>query len=402
MRTHEDHVSASARTTMWRAQLKRVVIKGGVTLALLGAVVAYFALTPRSQPCWPKPEGYVPASLLTPSTLPPQEAHPKLKRPITLLLGGDLMLGRGITRSLQRSAGYHPFYGLDAPTPVDLVHVNLESVISALHPEWPWKAYRFRMPPEFLPRALKLTGRNVRKAQLAVSLANNHSLDFGVAGLKDTLLALKQQGVSVAGAGHNASEAWAPALLTVQGQRVGLLSITDHCGCLDMCGWLATTTRPGVAYAYLSGGEWGPLIEATRRLRATSEVVILSLHSGPNYLDQVPEWQRALAHALIEAGATIVLMHSAHHVLPMERYKEGLIFYALGDLLNDYSVNPRYRNDLGATALVTLHPKAEPQVALRPHALKRRARYPLSPESPDGRLTLSRLNALSPPEERLP
>jgi len=312
------------------------------------------------------------------------------------------MLGRGVTRSLQRHARYHPFYGLDAPRPVDLVHVNLESVVSAPHPEWPWKAYRFRMPTELLPRALKLTGRNVRRAQLAVSLANNHSLDFGVAGLKDSLRALKQEGVHVAGAGHNASEAWAPALLTVQGQRVGLLSVTDHCGCLDMCGWLATATRPGVAYAYLSGGEWGPLIEATRQLRARSEVVILSLHSGPNYLDKVPSWQRELAHALVEAGATIVLMHSAHHVLPMERYQGGLIFYALGDLLNDYSVNQRYRNDLGATALVTVHPKAEPQVTLRPHALKRRARYPLSPESPDGRLTLSRLKALSPPEVREP
>jgi poly-gamma-glutamate synthesis protein (capsule biosynthesis protein) len=137
------------------------------------------------------------------------------------------------------------------------------------------------------------------------------------------------------------------------------------------------------------------LIEATRQLRLQSEVVIISLHSGPNYLDQVPAWQRELAHTLVEAGATIILMHSAHHVLPMERYQGGLIFYALGDLLNDYSVNQRYRNDLGATALITLHPKAEPEVTLRPHILKRRARYPLSPESPDGRLTLSRLKALS-------
>lgn len=373
------------------SRLRRRVTQATLVLSLLGAVVAYFALTPRSQPCWPKPEGYVPPSLLLPSVERRSEPGPDLSAPLTLLLGGDAMVGRGVARSLAQHPRYVPLNGLRAGRAVDLVHFNLESVASAPHPEWPWKAYRFRLPPELLPRALKLMGPDFKTAQLMVSLANNHSLDFGVEGLKETLSALKAARVLSAGAGYSSSEAWAPTVTQVKGQRVGLLSVTDHCGCLDMCGWLATPHRPGVAYAYLSGGEWGPLLEATRRLRAQAEVAIISLHSGPNYVSAVPDWQRELARALVEAGATIVFMHSAHHVLPVERYQGGLIFYALGDLINDYSVNERYRNDLGATALVTLRPNEAPLVHLRPHRLKRRQLLPLSAESPEGQLTLSRL-----------
>ena len=121
------------------------------------------------------------------------------------------------------------------------------------------------------------------------------------------------------------------------------------------------------------------------------EVAIVSLHSGPNYVGEVPSWQRELARALVDAGATIVLMHSAHHVLPFERHREGLIFYALGDLVNDYRVRVDYRNDLGATALIELTPERAPQVSLRPHRVAHRQHHPLPLESPDAQLTLRRL-----------
>ena len=162
-----------------------------------------------------------------------------------------------------------------------------------------------------------------------------------------------------------------------------------------MCGWLPTPARPGVAYAYLSGEEWEILLEATRRLRAQVEVVVISLHSGPNYLSEVPRWQRALGRALIDAGATIIVMHSAHHVLPYERYRGGLIFYSLGDLMNDYRVNQEYRSDLGATALVKLRVNESPTVVLRPHKIVRRHLKPLKPDEPDTRLVLSRLKPVS-------
>jgi len=374
-----------------RPRLRSWLTRALIALLSLGAIIAYFALTPRSQPCWPKPEGYVPAELLTRREELP--APPQLSAPLTILLGGDAMIGRGVARSLKRSPRYEPLRGLSAPRPVDLVHFNLESAVSGPHPEWPWKAYRFRLEPQLLKRALRLSGAGLGQAKLALSLANNHSLDFGREGLKETLSALNSLGLSAAGAGLNAEGAWSPAKLIIKGQRVGLLSVTDHCGCLDMCGWLATEERAGLAYAYLSGGEWGPLLEATRRLRSRSELVIVSLHSGPNYLDSVPSWQVALGRSLVDAGATIVLMHSAHHVLPFERYGEGLIFYALGDLVNDYSVNERYRNDLGATALIHVKPGASPELELRPHQLKRRAHHALPLSSPDAQLTLKRLQA---------
>ena len=301
------------------------------------------------------------------------------------------MIGRGVTRSLKASPDYRPLSRLRDHRGVDLIHANLESAVSESHPEWPWKAYHFRSEPTLLKRALSMRG-SLAEAPLVFSVANNHILDVGRAGLTETLSALNALPAYWAGAGANTEEAWRPALIDVRGQRVGILAVTDHCGCLDMCGWLATESRAGVAYAYLSGGEWAPLLRATRRLRRRAEVTIVSLHTGPNYLDAPPDWQRSLAHALVDAGASAVLMHSAHHVLPYERRGDSVIFYALGDLLHDYKKNAQYHSDEGATAVVSFSPDAPPEVKLRPHVIKRRVHYPLKLKGSRAQRVLRRLN----------
>ena len=375
---------------------KRILTVLGV-MSVLGSWVTYIIVVPQSQPCWPKPLGYLP-DLLDKNPDPTLDTQaPHLTEPITLLLRGDVMIGRGVARHLKRRPRHQVFTSLNVPKSVDIIHFNLESVVSELHPEWPWKMYRFRSESSLLPRALSLKYltqyRSAQKTSLVVSLANNHALDFGREGLRETLKHLDQAGVAHVGAGLNTTQAWSPKIIERRGQSVGFLSITDHCGCLDMCGWLPTPARSGVAYAYLSGGAWETLLEATRRLRARVEVVVISLHSGPNYMSEVPDWQQELGRALIDAGATIIVMHSAHHVLPYERYRSGLIFYALGDLMNDYRFNQKYRSDLGATALVKLHVKEPPTVVLRLHKIVRRHLKPLKSNDPDTQLTLSRLNS---------
>lgn len=348
-------------------------------LVTLGALGAYFALTPRSQPCWPRPEGSAPSIAASrPMPAPP----PALRRPVTLIIGGDLMLGRGIDRRLAHNARYAPLSALRPGPPGAWWLFNLESVVSPPHPEWPWKMYRFRVAPERFTAAF--AQGPIRLDRALVSVANNHTLDHGREGLAATLRQLDAAGVRHAGAGPNLDAAWAPAIGGAPGARVGLLAVADHCGCLDMCGWLATTERSGIAYAYLSGGERAPLLEATRRLRQQVEVVVVSLHAGPNYVDEVPEWLRATARAVVDAGADVVYAHSAHHVLPIERYAGRHLIYAPGDLLNDYTPRDAPRNDLGATVQITLTPGGEQSVEVRPHRIRSGRLLPLPPGDADG------------------
>ncbi|MFB6097536.1 MAG: CapA family protein [Salinibacter sp.] len=94
------------------------------------------------------------------------------------------------------------------------------------------------------------------------------------------------------------------------------------------------------------------------RVRRPDDLVVLSLHWGPNWDDHIPEAQRRLAHTLIdEAGVDVVHGHSAHHVKGIELYRGRPIFYGCGDLLTDYEGiggHERFRPDLGLMYFPTL------------------------------------------------
>lgn len=271
---------------------------------------------------------------------------------------------------------------------------NLESVLGAPLQAWPLKAYHFQSDPALFPRLLK--SARINPQRLIVSLANNHALDFDVQGLQSTLSTLEDLGVHHVGAGEDAATAWRPIIVGERGARLGILAVTDHCGCLDMCGWVAGAGRSGVAYRELSWGDQSPLLDAVKSLRAQAEGVIISLHSGPNYLDHPAKWMRNLAHQLIEAGADIIHFHSAHHVLPIERYRGRLIAYGLGDLLNDYKLNSQYRNDLGSTAVVTITPQQgggrQLTVQLRPHQIRGGTLQTLKSDHPDFQWVMAHLS----------
>ena len=170
-----------------------------------------------------------------------------------------------------------------------------------------------------------------------------------------------------------------------------MLSVADHCGCLDMCGWLATSTRPGMNHLYLSGGGWEPLIRAVRALRPEVGILIVSVHWGPNFLDEPASWQRDLAHALIDAGADVIHGHSAHHPLPVERYRGKHIFYALGDLVNDYGPVSGHRIELGAVAELTFDRSGAQTLRAHPHRIRTGQPRPLDHGDPDHELVLRQL-----------
>lgn len=74
----------------------------------------------------------------------------------------------------------------------------------------------------------------------------------------------------------------------------------------------------------------------------------------PNYVSFIPEQYVKLGHDIINAGVDIIHGHSPHHLLPIEYYNKGIIFYSLGDFIDDYAVNKNYRNDLSMIAKVII------------------------------------------------
>jgi poly-gamma-glutamate synthesis protein (capsule biosynthesis protein) len=279
---------------------------------------------------------------------------------LRLLLGGDVMLGRLVGDAMLREG---PDYPLGAVAPMlrgaDLAIANLECAICEPAARWHGaaKAFYFRAPP--------LAGQALRDAGLAlVSLANNHILDYDVQGLLDTLRILDAQGIAHAGAGANLDAALAPAIVERCGVRIGMAAFCDH-----QSDFAATEEHPGMAWIGLH--DEAAAIDAFARALAPLRAQgvrwpILSLHWGPNMADQPSAAQRRLAHAAIDVGWKIVYGHSAHVFQGVELYEGCPILYAAGGLVDDYAVDPGFRNDhqllfaleLGEEALerITMHP----------------------------------------------
>jgi poly-gamma-glutamate capsule biosynthesis protein CapA/YwtB (metallophosphatase superfamily) len=169
-------------------------------------------------------------------------------------------------------------------------------------------------------------------------LGNNHVLDFGRRGLLDTLQTLGRLEIKIAGAGRNLSEASAPAVLNIaRHNRVLVFSFA----CV-MSGaprsWAATSERPGVnLLREISEACARQVADAVAQIKRPDDLVIVSVHWGPNWGYDVPPEQQRFAHALIDkADVSIVHGHSSHHPKAIEVYRDRLILYGCGDFLNDY------------------------------------------------------------------
>lgn len=227
----------------------------------------------------------------------------------------------------------------------DLRIVNLETAITAAGTPWPSKGIHYRMSPAHVD-CLKAAGID------ACTLANNHVLDWGEQGLRDTLAALHAEGIASAGAGVDASQAQAPAVLPMPGG--GRLLVfgwaTPDSGVLP--GWAAGRDRPGIAVLpRLDDDDAQAVLVCVQGHRRASDRVVVSLHWGGNWVDEVPAAHRRFAHRLIDLGAAdVVHGHSSHHPLPIEVHAGRLILFGCGDLINDYegiASTHRRRSDIG-------------------------------------------------------
>jgi len=228
----------------------------------------------------------------------------------------------------------------------DVRLVNLETSVTRSNSHVP-KGINYRMSPE---NADCLSAAGVD----CCALANNHVLDWGRAGLLETLDRLAQLNIKTAGAGRNAGEARKPAILDLSGEaRVLVFSFAS-----DTSGapwdWQARPDAPGVALLPdlgERGAAWAA--EQVSSFKRPHDIVVASIHWGSNWGYEIPRDQRRFAHALIDsAGISILHGHSSHHAKAMEVYRNRLILYGCGDFLNDYEGIEGYEEFRGDLALM--------------------------------------------------
>jgi len=236
----------------------------------------------------------------------------------TIVAVGDIMLGGTAAPELERYGYDYPFVHVRRYLArADLAFGNLEGPLTERGTPFA-KEYVFRSPPQQVAPALARAGFDV------LALANNHSMDYGVEGLRDTVAALERAGIAYAGAGESLAAARRPALLEVAGARVALLAYSLT---FPEEFW-AGPARPGSAF----GHERHVRADvATARTRA--DVVLVSFHWGREGTTELRDYQRQLGRAAIEAGAAAVFGHHPHVLQGVERYRDGLIFYSLGNFV---------------------------------------------------------------------
>ncbi len=261
---------------------------------------------------------------------------------LTLAFTGDVMLGRYVNELLKHITPAEMWNDLlPHLAQADLRIVNLECALTRHAQAWTRseKMFHFRADPKAV-RVLQAVRID------ACALANNHILDYEERGLHDTLRILRASGIRYAGAGANAAEAAAPAMLDVQGTspcRVALLSFTDN-----EPAFAADANHPGTNYLEVSLQKEtlariaGSIAQAREQ---GADLVVFSNHWGANYVERPAPEFRSFARHVIELGADIYYGHSAHICQGIEIYQGKPILYNTGDFIDDYAVHPQLRND---------------------------------------------------------
>jgi poly-gamma-glutamate synthesis protein (capsule biosynthesis protein) len=309
---------------------------------------------------------------------------------VTLLLCGDVMLGRGIDQVLAHPGdpALAEEYMRDAlgyvalaeeasgpvPRPADdawpwgdavqaieesrpgVLVVNLETSVTTCSDFAPGKRVHYRMHPDNLG-CLQAVRPDV------CVLANNHLLDFGRAGLDETLRTLEAGGLRTAGAGRDLTAASAAAVVPRDGAPPVAVLAYGHASSGVPAGWSATPDRSGVALLPDLSARTAAVVAArVEQEKRRGAVVVLSLHWGSNWGYDVPREQVRFAHRMVDAGADVVHGHSSHHPRPMERYGGRLVLHGCGDFVNDYegiSGYERFRDDLRLLYRLELAPDGE-------------------------------------------
>jgi poly-gamma-glutamate capsule biosynthesis protein CapA/YwtB (metallophosphatase superfamily) len=265
----------------------------------------------------------------------PHPSDPVIYEPYLKSARGYVKLAEKVNGPIQQPVGFATIWGdaleeLDRAAP-HVRLINLETSITSSNDYWKGKGINYRMHPRNIA---SLTAAGID----ACSLANNHVLDWGYAGLSETLESLTTANIKTAGAGRNIAEAGAPAVLPVAGTGRVLVFAFGLTSSGIPLNWAAGKDRAGVnLLPDLSDKSVRHIQSKIQEVKRAADIAVVSIHWGGNWGYDISPGQTRFAHRLIDDGAAdIIYGHSSHHVKAVEVYRDRLILYGCGDFLNDY------------------------------------------------------------------
>ncbi len=239
---------------------------------------------------------------------------------VSFLAVGDIMLSRHVAERIEQNDNPAlPFDQLkDLLSSTDFNFGNLESPVSG-NDQKKGHDLIFNTSTKHISG---LVSNNFK----IVNLANNHTLDQGLAGLENTMRALSDQGILYFGVGHSKQEAWQPKIVTIHGVRIGFLGAS----------YASTNDGDGKRNDYVARVEdLTDLKDALTKLRSESDFIVVTMHAGVEYRRHPDSSQIAFARAAVDYGADLVIGHHPHWIQTMEQFQGKYIFYSLGNFVFD-------------------------------------------------------------------
>lgn len=254
---------------------------------------------------------------------PKETEHP----PITISFTGDVYLGDALINAYRQQGctGIADDTVLSALSNADITMINHEYACTNETQKVDYQLYNFRSDPEH-EYILKELGVDI------AGLSNNHIMDYGIAGMQETITSLQSLGIETAGAGSNIDEAKKAVIREVGRRRIAFVAASHF---VPDVSWHAGKTTPGLLTAYEGTDNYKILLEYISDLKETGQAdfVIIFAHYGVEKQNEFVPYQQQISHAWIDAGADLIVGSHAHVLQGMECYNGKYIFYNLGNFL---------------------------------------------------------------------
>lgn len=237
------------------------------------------------------------------------------RKHIKILVAGDVMFDWGFRNSYKKLQGNIIGTSLKKVfRQTNYRMINLETPVTYSNIDrLSHKSYVFRAYPTDLAILQKL------HINLAF-LGNNHSMDYGKTGLLDTFSYLRQRKIRYAGAGLNSQDAYRPVRLSRTLHDYFLVS--------------ASQIGPNSIFAgYKQAGSARYSLNQLAKIPGKKGNYLLALHWGIEYNPEPYGWQISAAHKLIRSGYKVIIGHHPHIPQGVEKYRDGIILYSLGNFI---------------------------------------------------------------------
>lgn len=255
------------------------------------------------------------------------EEHNEPSKPITVAFTGDILLDRSVGENIKKYGVDYPFREVsDTLKEADITAGNLETSVSTRGTAAD-KQFTFRSKPETL-QGLVNSGYDM------VSLANNHTLDYGQDALFDTIDNLKKYGIGYSGAGSNEKEAFTAYYKEVNGKTIGIIGISRV---LPTADWFARGDSPGLAHGY----QTEPMLSYIKETVSKSDYTIVMIHWNKERTDYPEEYARVMARTFVDAGVDAIIGSHSHSLQGIEFVNDVPVYYSLGNFVFTDSSSPK-------------------------------------------------------------